>query len=110
MIDFFVSFSLKSLVKGPTCFKSKDGRCIDLILTNRPLSFKNSGSFETGISDYHLLIYSMFKSCFKKAPAQIIEYTSFKRFVREDFRSDLQDRIGSDFANFESFSNTFESV
>ena len=52
----------------------------------------------------------MFKSCFKKAPAQIIEYRSFKRFIREDFRSDLQDRIDSDFANFESFSNTFESV
>ena len=110
MLDFFESFSLKNLTKGPTCFKSKNGRCIDLILTNRPLSFKNSGSFETGISDYHLLIYSMFKSSFKKAPAQIIEYRSFKHFVKEDFRSDLQDRIDSGSANFESFSNTFESI
>jgi len=30
---------------------------------------------ETGISDYHHLIYSMFKSSFKKVPPQIIEYT-----------------------------------
>ena len=75
MSNFLDSFSLKSLIKTPTCFKSEEGRCIDLILTNRPLCFKNSGSYETGISDYHHLIYSMFKASFKKAPPKIIEYT-----------------------------------
>jgi len=65
---------LKNLVNDPTCFKSKHGRCIDLILTYRPLSFKKSGTFETGISEYRHFIYSMFKSCLKKVPPQIIEY------------------------------------
>ena len=110
MSDFLDAFSLKSLIKKPTCFKSEKGRCIDLILTNRPLCFKNSGSYETGISDYHHLIYSMFKSSFKKAPPKIIEYRSFKNFDEECFRSDLSRNLDRDFSDFETFSNTFEDI
>lgn len=81
MLNFLESFSLKSLINEPTCFKSKDGRCIDLILTNRPLSFKKSGSLETGISDYHHLIFSMFKSNFKKAPPKLLNIDHSKILI-----------------------------
>ena len=110
MKDFLDSFSLKSLIKNPTCFKSKEGRCIDLILTNRPLCFKKSGSYETGISDYHHLIYSMFKSSFKKAPPKVIEYRSFKNFDEASFRSDLSRNLNCEFSSFEEFSTIFETV
>ena len=110
MSNFLDSFSLKNLIKNPTCFKSIKGRCIDLILTNRPLCFKKTGSFETGISDYHHLIYSMFKASFKKAPPKIIEYRSFRKFDETCFRSDLSRNLDCDFSDFESFSNTFENI
>ena len=51
-------------VKSNTCFQGVDSR-IDLILTNRKYSFKNTRSFETGLSDYHHLIYSVMKATFK---------------------------------------------
>ena len=32
-----------NLIKSNTCFKSKPGSCIDLILTNKPGRFQNTG-------------------------------------------------------------------
>ena len=54
-----------NLVKNNTCFKGP-GSCIDLILTNRKYCFQGTSSFETGLSDHHHLIYSIFKSTFEK--------------------------------------------
>ena len=48
-------FNLESLIKSPTCFHSSKPTCIDLILTNKKELFKNSKTFEVGISDHHLL-------------------------------------------------------
>ena len=38
---------------------------IDLILTNRNFSFKNTQLFETGLSDHHHMVYTMLKTCSK---------------------------------------------
>ena len=46
------NYNLYNLVKTKTCFKSTQGRCIDLILTNKKHSFKNTNTFETGLSDF----------------------------------------------------------
>ena len=61
MKDFIKVNGLINLIKGNTCFKGQ-GSCIDLIdliLTNRRFSFTHLNSYETGISDYQHLIYSM---------------------------------------------------
>jgi len=56
MQDFCGSFSLRSLIKSPTCFKSHENpTCIDLILTNRFQNFQNSITLDTGLSDFHFL-------------------------------------------------------
>ena len=68
--SFMTNFSLSSLFHDPTCFKSSDGRCIDLILSNKRRSFQKSNSFETGISDHHHLVYTMFRSKYTKASPQ----------------------------------------
>ena len=60
---FMQSHNLLNLIKSNTCFKER-GTCIDLILTNRKFCFKNSSTFETGLSDHHRLIYSMLKTTF----------------------------------------------
>ena len=50
-----------SLIRSPTCFKGKAGRCIDLMLTNRKHGFMLSQLFETGFSDFHHMIYTVLK-------------------------------------------------
>ena len=43
---FLEDNSFVNLIKSNTCFKSKSGSCIDLILTNKPKGFRNSGVME----------------------------------------------------------------
>ena len=62
---FMEHYNYYNLIKNSTCFNG-DGLCIDLILTNSKYCFKNTNSFETGISDHHHLIYSMFKQHLRK--------------------------------------------
>ena len=61
---FMDSQNFVSLIKNKTSFKGT-GSCIDLMLTNRKYSFKNTSSYETGLSDHHHLIYSVMKNIFK---------------------------------------------
>ena len=75
MEQFCASSKLKSFIKEPTCFKSVDNpSCIDLILTNHPKCFQNSGVYETGISDFHKLTFTVLKTYFQKVKPRIIKY------------------------------------
>ena len=58
--DLCSTFSLKNIVTGKTCFKKTTSTSIDILLTNRPRSFLKTGIFETGLSDHHKLILSIF--------------------------------------------------
>ena len=52
MKTFGEIYKLWNLIKEPTCFKNPENpTCIDLILANKPLSFKNTYVIETGLSD-----------------------------------------------------------
>ena len=52
--EFLNLCNLKNLVKQNTYFRNLDKpTCIDLILTNYPRSFRNTDTFETGLSDFH---------------------------------------------------------
>ena len=70
---FMNNNALCNLINVNTCFKGK-GTCIDLILTNRKYSFKNTNTFETGLlRDHHHMIYTMLKSIFEKGePIKLI--------------------------------------
>lgn len=103
--------SLSSLVSNPTCFKSLPGRCIDLILTNKRGCFSKSGSFETGLSDFHHLIYAMAKKKISCLPPKKVSYRSYKSFSSESFRQDIQDALSlAQSGNLESFSSEFTKV
>ena len=65
---FCESHDLYYLIKDKTCFKTIEGTCIDLILTNRKRSFKNACTVETGISDFHRMILTQLKLAFEKLP------------------------------------------
>ena len=81
MDQFMKENLLHSLYKKPTCFKSKQGRCIDLLLTNKNKSFKFTNAFETGLSDHHLMIYTMFRTTFDKNEPNLIKYRSYKEKI-----------------------------
>ena len=53
------SQNIINLIKNNTCFKEM-GSCIDLML-NRKYSFKNTSSYETGITDLNHLIFPIMK-------------------------------------------------
>ena len=80
---------LYSLIKSPTCFKSMEGRCIDLMLTNRKHSFLKSQSFETGFSDFHHMIYTVLKTTYTKIPPKVVKYRSYRNFSEPEFLGDM---------------------
>ena len=81
---------LTSLIKKATCFKNPDkSTCIDLILTNQPSYFQHKNIFETGLSDFRLLTDTEFKMNFQKLQPKMINYTDYKNFDNEKFRSDI---------------------
>ena len=78
MMNFMDSQHFINLIKNNTCFKGV-GSCIDLILTIRKYCFKNTSSYETGISEHHHLIFSIMKTTFaSKEP---------KKFVCRDYKT-----------------------
>ena len=91
MMDEFTSiFNLRSLIKTPTCFKSKENpSCIDLILTNRINCFQNSSTMETGFSDFHHLVFTVMKTTFRRKPPKVIRYRNFKNYVPENYLFDV---------------------
>ena len=56
--------SLSSFIQIPTCLKSTNGRCIDLILTNQQNGCFNTKTFETGFSDFHHMVYITLKTTY----------------------------------------------
>ena len=45
---------------------------------NRPSYFQHSKVFETGLSDFHLLTITEFKTSFQKREPKIIKYHDYK--------------------------------
>ena len=91
MTDFASAYHLKNLIKSPTCFKSCDNpSCIDLILTNKPRSFQNSSILETGLSDFHLLTFTVLKTTYRKRPPKVIRYRDYKKYSFDSFQKNLE--------------------
>ena len=90
MEEFTSIYNLKSLIKKPTCFKSKNNpSCIDLILTNRVNCFQNSSTLETGLSDFHHLVLKVLKTTFRKKPPKKVLYRNCKNYSKQKILNDL---------------------
>ena len=84
--DFCNLYLLKNLIKKPTCFKNPENpKTIDPILTNRPRSFCNFDTLETGLSDFHKLTVTVLKMFFKKQSPNVISYRNYKIFSNDSF-------------------------
>ena len=75
MKTFGKTYKLRNFIKEPTCFKNPENpTCIELILINKPLSFKNTYAKETGLSDFHKMVVAVMKMHFPKMKPQVISY------------------------------------
>ena len=89
--DFCEIYSCKNLIKDNTCFKNPSKpSCIDLIITNRPKSFQNSVTVETGLSDFHKMTLTVMKVFYKKQKPNIATYRNYKHFSNEAFMFDVK--------------------
>ena len=103
--------SLSTLCSSPTCFKSKLGRCIDLVLTNKKGCFKLSSTFETGVSDFHHLIFTVLKTKISCLPPKRVDFRSYKHFSIDNFRNNLHyAQSCSHSGDISSFLNVFNEV
>ena len=86
--------------------------CIDLILTNHPLSFQNSCVLETGLSDLHKMTITIMKASFQRLQPRIINYRDYRRFQNDVFRAELLSELLKVIIreNEEGFSNFLDIV
>ena len=82
----------------------------ELILTNRKFSFKNTQSFETGLSDHHHMVYTMLKTTFQKSEPKQLIYRDFKNFCFESFKNDLLENLVTSDRSCEEFDRKFTTV
>ena len=105
MMTFVNEHDLINFIKNNTCFKG-EASCIDLMLTNRQFSFKNSTSSEIGLSNHHHLIYSMLKITFHTEEPKTLIYRDYKTFSLEKFSSELflklESQENNDYQTFET--------
>ena len=78
---FSDTHNLKNLIKEPTCYKNLNKpSCIDLMLTNKPRSFKHSCLIETGLSDFHRMTVTVMKGTFEKLQPRELNRRDYKYF------------------------------
>ena len=88
--EFCNSFSLTNIVKRNTYFAKNSKSTIDLLPTNKPMSFLVTSTTETGLSDCHKLISSFMKSYISRLKARTIFYRIYKNFNEEKFVKDVK--------------------
>ena len=86
------------------------------MLTNRPRSFHHTSLIETGFSDCHKLILSLFKAFFKQIPSKTIEYCNYSKFSPEAFLHELDQEpnkgiiYNSHDKQYDLFSDIFRTI
>ena len=88
---FCDTFSLKNLIKSPTCFQADIPTSLDVILTNKNKSFINSNVVITGLSDWHGMVTTMTRTHVKKLSPKTIKFRSFKHFHEGNFLQDIKE-------------------
>ena len=75
-----------------TCYKGDTQTGIDYIITNIPKRFMKSMALETGISDQHKMIMTIFRSTFAKGKPKNFYYRCYQKFDLERFQMELPNK------------------
>ena len=89
--EFSQTYNLESIINKPTCLKNPENpnSCMDLVLTTEQERFLKARTVKTGLSDFHKMVVSIFKTSFKKQKPKIVTYRDYKRFDNVKFRESL---------------------
>ena len=103
-------FDLKCLIKKPTWYQSSNPTCIDLILTNKKESFKNTDVTGVVISDHHSLIVTDLKSLLI-GNAKTKLYQDYNSFNIDHFKEDLDNNLkNNSITEYSHFQNIFLEI
>ena len=109
--DFLDIYDAENLQKEKTCFKNLDNpSCIDLIITNNPMSFLTTTTVTNGLSDFHKLSLTVFKSYLVKRKPKVVTYRDYKGFTEDVFKKDLKSALTGRSTTYKEFENSFLSV
>ena len=109
--QFLYEYNVRKQVKENTCFKNAlNPSCIDLFITNSPLSFQNTIAVSNGLSDFHKMVITVMKMSFKKHSPIERHYRDYKYFDRTKFKNNLNEKLSEGISNYESFETTFIEV
>ena len=89
----------------------KNPSCIDLILTNRNMSFQNTITVFAGMSDFHKLVLTVLKIDFTKNKSKEIIYRDYKSFDSFLFNDEVKNVLDLDKINsYAMFEDLFLKV
>ncbi len=108
--DYCDTYDMVNIITEPTCHKGNSETMIDLILTNDNQSVVECGTVDTGISDYHSLIYCAMPGMARPPTKTKITYRSFKQFEEDHFLADISKYITPDVENFNDLSHIFSII
>ena len=90
MSELCTLYNFTNLIKECTCYKNLDKPTfIDHILTNHARCFQHSAIYETGLSDFHKLTFTVLNMFYAKQKPRIVKYRGYKNFNKITFRMDL---------------------
>ena len=107
--DFLATHQFFNHMKEKTCWKSASGTCIDLIISNKTHSLMNTGTVETGLSDFHTLVFTMLKTTYQKLPPKVVKYRKWKMFNEDSFKLDLANHLQCNYSSDEGY-GSFERI
>ena len=114
LCDFIDNFSLTNIVKSKSCFKTLNGTLLDLMLTNKPISFCKTYTIETGLSYRHKMIVTFLRASFKRVPSKNTVQRDYKHFNQNEFLHELdletnKDKFYNSANSYDDFSNLFKN-
>ena len=78
---FHYEYNVKNIVKETNCFQNAlNPSCLDLFITNSPLTFQNTISISNGLFDFHKMVITVMKMSFKKHFFIERHYRDYKYF------------------------------
>ena len=115
--EFCDIVGLENLISDPTCVTKSSSSSIDVILTNKKRSLKNSRTVSTGINDFHKMTITTLRTSYERLKPITIKYRSYKHFNENHFLHDLRiapfykcKHISNEDEAFECFKDIFLSV
>ena len=109
--QFLYEYNAKNIVKENTCFKNAlNPSCIDLFITNSPLSFQNTIAVFNGLSNFHKMVITVMKMSFRKHSPIERHYRDYIYFDPSKFKNTLNGKSSEGISNCESFETTFIEV